>query len=150
MKQYLFLLPIIFFLIGCKASSPPFRPRGLASTAIWVGGSDGGAWMDCGLATKEPRNEYSCSLFHENGDLWSKGSFLLFRLNAEGKWTLTADPLSPAKFSDYIFYDGVRIQIDKIFRLEPDGWIDYPFSSGEGKRIRYEIGVEKEEVAYSK
>jgi hypothetical protein len=150
MKRYLFPLPFILFLMGCSASSPPPRPRGLPSTAIWAGGSDGGAWMDCCLATKEPKNEYSCFLFHGNGDLWSKGSYVLLRLNSEGKWNPTADLFAPSNFSDYEFYDGVQIQIDKQYRLEPDGWIDYPFSIDGGKRTRYEIGVEREEVSYSK
>ena len=97
------LLAISTFLIllvgvSCKrAASAPQRPADVPSSAVWVGGSDGGVFLDC---TPTANSLYSCSVFNDTtGDVLGSGVFAV-----EGR-----ESSKPVQVSDYSAYDGMRI-----------------------------------------
>ena len=72
-------------LWACHGSQPPDRPAAVPVSAEWAGGPEGGAWINCSMATKEPTVSYDCSLFNEDGTVWAQGIFILvsaLRLNS--------------------------------------------------------------------
>ena len=86
MKNLALLLVILeFFLIGCRpgAVTAPTRPAAVSKSAIWVGGTDGGAWYDCSFIAEEPYN--LCAIYSDDGVLWIKAKFKLRSLDRPAK-----------------------------------------------------------------
>ncbi len=78
MKTMLGLLLLVTVTAGgaCTGSSTPPRPPKVPLTAVWAGGPDGGAWVDCRVDTTRDVNP--CTVYNEvQGDVWMKGSFVL-------------------------------------------------------------------------
>ncbi len=66
----------VTWLSACSRNSPPPRPSAVPATAVWAGGVDGGAWIDCSVDSL--RNVNPCTVYHEKtGEIWAKGAYLL-------------------------------------------------------------------------
>ena len=92
-------LVILTGTIGCShRQSPAMRPNGVPESAVWVGGADGGAFIDCTYLAAT-RLDF-CTVYNDGtGDVWMKGTFHLHG-------TDHGIPLSP---SDYDYADGRAI-----------------------------------------
>lgn len=83
--------------MSCKRASAPQRPADVPSSAVWVGGSDGGVFLDC---TPTANSLYACSVFNDaTGDVLASGKFAEERRESS----------KPVQVSDYSAYDGRRI-----------------------------------------
>lgn len=80
------------------AFEPP-RPPKVPAEAVWVGGPDGGVFIDCRRAGSSA--EYDCRLYHDHtGDLWDSGRYV----------GSSEPPLfNPRKAESYQGFDGERI-----------------------------------------
>ena len=134
-----FLICILLGLVGCSGSPDPARPNSLPSTAVWAGGADGGAWIDCHPIAKEPHAEYECTTYQESGVIWSSGHFIVAE-RRDNRYEYPAAVVFPQAPSRYEWYDGRQICVQEGRFLVPRGWIEYPFGDGHGKRERYEHG----------
>ncbi|HYM76334.1 MAG TPA: hypothetical protein VE377_10190 [Candidatus Dormibacteraeota bacterium] len=70
------LLAIVTYglLIGCTHA--PKRPDTVPASAIWSGGPDGGAFIDCAPSQNGETN--SCTVYNDgNGDVYMSGKFSL-------------------------------------------------------------------------
>ena len=74
MKQIISCI-VILFLLACQPVTrfePELRPEPVPVTAIWVGGADGGVYVDI----NRHANNYSGTVYTDNtGDIWYSGSF---------------------------------------------------------------------------
>ncbi len=90
---------------ACKPvpAMPPPRPASVPAAAVWAGGPDGGAWIQCTPAARD----FDCTIFHDSGDVWTKGRF-------------RAEPASAAgKGLQYNAYDGELIHLLNGEQLVP-------------------------------
>ncbi len=73
------ILPAVLLfvlLIGCNRNEPKIRPIGVPATSVWVGGTDGGAFVDCTASQRGEPN--ACTVYNDkSGDVWASGSFAL-------------------------------------------------------------------------
>lgn len=116
-------------LLGCEARvAVPERPAIVPPSAVWAGGADGGAWIDCRPISS---TRFACTIFNDqSGATWARGEYLLSgRPSASEQSSLR-----------YVSFDGVEIHLADEQSLIPDGWIEFPFSDGGGKRQRFEVG----------
>ena len=68
-----FLLVVIACLCSC-VQSPPHRPTGVPSNAVWAGGVDGGSYFLCGVDQKRGVNP--CTLWNDaTGDVMLQDDF---------------------------------------------------------------------------
>jgi hypothetical protein len=148
MKQLLFLL-LIF--CGCDYCTPvpPERKPGIPQEAVWAGGLDGGAWIQC---SKQKGFQYSCSIYNDfTGELMAKGVFFHRRIiydSSENKQIIKDLP-NEKDLSPYNFFDGVFIHLAPGEALVPDGEIIWPFDEKHGKKQYFENGVAiGEEIQY--
>ena len=70
---------LVAMLCACrwdaKSADPP-RPDSVPESALWIGGPDGGAFVE----VKAPQdNVYAVAVFDESGDLWFRGPMILDR-----------------------------------------------------------------------
>ena len=93
------------FLTACSCE-PPARPASVSANASWAGGPDGGGWIDCRVSDGAA---YRCTIFDDQGELWSSGRYKLDRPRAGA--------LVPA---DYNAFDGESILLKDGGRLIPD------------------------------
>jgi hypothetical protein len=143
---------VLLLAVTCDVSPPEAPPRapGVPQDAVWAGGPDGGAWIECDRSPAS-RERYSCTTYHEdNGEIWARGDFVLRRVEYDpAKSTPSYVAVSPLTGPlDYDGFDGATIILGDNLILLPDGWIDFPFGNGSGKRIRFQAGKELEEVSY--
>ena len=135
-------------VVSCHGASPPPRPNGVPAEAVWAGGADGGTWIRCAYRTQEPHVGYDCELYNDwSGNLEASGRFVLAYLTSDGP-EFPADPFSGGAPTEYQWYNGEEIRISERRTPYPDGWIDFPFGDGHGKRVRYSLGVEEEWQSY--
>ena len=120
----------------------------MTAEAVWAGGLDGGSWVHCQLSTKEPTVTYDCVIWNDEGQPWSTGRYTYLRATRSAWVAVTGDVFSKATISEYDFYNGTSIVVSDDSRLEPHGWVDYPFGDGHGKRVRYALGERLEEKEY--
>jgi len=123
------MLCSICSLLGCEAKVvAPQRPATVPASAIWAGGADGGAWINCAPISGE---RYSCVVFDDQrGAVWAQGEYLL-----RGQVSATSQP-----HLQYVSFNGTHIDVVGGQTLVPDGWITFPFSDGGGKRQRFDEG----------
>ncbi len=63
---------------GCvESTSGPPRPAGLPAEAFWLGGPDGGVFVELQRAEGPSLPQYSGAVYHPDGSLWYKGRFTL-------------------------------------------------------------------------
>jgi hypothetical protein len=124
---------LLLLTMGCRSTiTPPPRPALVPADAEWAGGRDGGKWILCKHTTGPA---YDCSVYNDySGKLEAQGQFV------------HSFPSRPAALK-YSTYDGVSIHLQSG-QLLPEGWINYPFGDGGGKRVLYERGQEKQETTY--
>ncbi len=126
----------------------PLRPLGVPVDARYSGGMDGGVWIRC-LPMDVAKGRYHCTVYQDNsGEIRTIGNYQMNRLI----WKDKREMLLKSS-NDYFSlmlngFDGVRIFLSAGYLLEPDGWIDYPFGDGSGKKVLYQNGVEIREEAY--
>jgi len=137
---------IVLGLVACQ-NTPPARPAGVPTDAVWAGGVDGGNWLRCRWEGKEPAAFFWCEIYSDfSGDVVARGTYVLAERTDAGQWK-TLSSLQPAL--DYEGFDGVVIYLGGARSLVPDGDIDYPFANGGGKRVRYHAGEQEgEEIEY--
>lgn len=74
MKQIITCI-VILFLFACQpvtSSEPQQRPEPVPTAALWVGGVDGGVYVDISRNT----DNYSGTVYTDNtGDIWYSGNF---------------------------------------------------------------------------
>lgn len=103
----LLLLPALMTSCERRPAQAPSRPAKVPTSAVWAGGSDGGAFIDC-RETSERLND--CTVYFDgNGEIWMHG---LFKLKGKNKGV----PNSALKYS---FADGVGIGLLDGSYLEP-------------------------------
>lgn len=75
------LLIAVAGLIGCSSEvKPPQRPSKVPPTAVWAGGVDGGAFVDCAV---RPDGLNGCIVYYDStGEIWMSG---VFELKGAGK-----------------------------------------------------------------
>ena len=60
-------------LTACNFTAEPARPSNLPSTVKWLGGEDGGVWVDC---AKENDKLLKCKIFDaDNGNVLQSGYY---------------------------------------------------------------------------
>ncbi|MCE5309247.1 MAG: hypothetical protein LLG20_16525 [Acidobacteriales bacterium] len=112
MKPIKGLLPLagwFMLLTGCNNAHAPARPEGVPHSAVWAGGVDGGAFVDCSPSHDGGPNP--CTVYHDGtGGVLSSGRFVV-----EGtKWGATAD-----KLQYYGAPDGMSIFLKNHLTLTP-------------------------------
>ena len=97
-----FALLTLLVSVSCNSTpSAPPRPPNVPLSAVWVGGRDGGAFLDCTASTD---SLYACSVYNDaTGDVWASGKFA-----PEGR-----ESSMIVQASDYSAYDGRRIILRK-------------------------------------
>jgi hypothetical protein len=140
-----------YALVACSRGESPARPSSVPHSAVWAGGPDGGAWIDCQFASKEPYVAYSCHLFQDDGHPWASGTYVLADVRyARGQRLLKpTGSLTRADMTSYDGFDGVNVYFSGARILIPHGVVEFPFGDGHGKRATYLLGKEvSEEVQY--
>ena len=88
----IFTCIVILFLFACQPATsyePELRPESVPVSALWVGGADGGVYVDISLDAEN----YSGTIYTDStGDVWYSGSFIYsgtaeFDVNAAGSYT---------------------------------------------------------------
>ena len=141
---------LLVFTACTETVTPPPRPANVPASAVWAGGVDGGAWIDCRFSFKEPFPGYTCKTFNDNGIPWTAGTYVLADVHRrDGAVTYTpAAEVARAKPSQYVGFNGTIVELTGDRALVPDGTIDMPFPGGGGKRAEYDLGVPKSEMQY--
>lgn len=111
-------LVLAICLVGCKTEharpDAPSRPAKVPASAVWAGGVDGGAFIDC-KAKDEARLSYFCTVYDDSvGDEWAKGDYTLVRSRwVEAEKRAAHDPLEapPAKLT-FTGFDGETIFLE--------------------------------------
>ena len=64
------------WLTTCTShAKPPVRPTSVPPSAVWTGGADGGAFIDCRVR-RDGLDD--CTVYNDGtGDVWMKGTFEL-------------------------------------------------------------------------
>jgi len=63
-------------ILGCDSDEPRRRPSAVPASAVWAGGADGGAYIDCTPSQKGEPN--TCTVYNDGtGDIWMSGGFAL-------------------------------------------------------------------------
>lgn len=117
----IFLLPLMFACKPTPVLAPP-KPPSVPASAVWAGGADGGAWIDCTAMSSKRR--YKCSVWNDFGDPWIRsGDYLL----------------GSAASLDFEAFNGEFFFV-RGGRLDPDGWVRYPIDAVNEKRSFYRRG----------
>jgi hypothetical protein len=69
------LAVIAVAISGCGNFEQPARPPTVPPAATWVGGADGGAFLDCMPSSHGQPNP--CTVYNESGDIWMSGAFIM-------------------------------------------------------------------------
>lgn len=68
---------IVGLSFGCgKIEMPPARPPSVPPSAVWAGGEDGGAWIDCQF-DPDVEADFCSVYFDRSGELWARTHFVL-------------------------------------------------------------------------
>ncbi len=114
--------PALLLTLSCTELAQPERPPSVTKDAVWAGGPDGGAWVDCGMSTKEPLTTFTCTVFDEQGAPWvPRRSFALVDRSTEGKYSLIEGPFHRV---EPIGFDGDVIDVRGSQLLVPENWVE--------------------------
>ena len=101
---------ILYFAAGisCKHDQTHVRPQQVPASANWVGGVNGGVWIECSI---DDRNKVNyCKIYNENtGSIEAEGAFVL-------KGTQKAASRDELYFNSF---DGYVIRMENGKVLEP-------------------------------
>ncbi len=85
--KYLFIIFMILALSACEKVydpvTPPPKPDSVPMESIWVGGLDGGVFINMKLTESSPV-EYWGEIHYISGDLSYRGNFLLLPKSEDG------------------------------------------------------------------
>lgn len=74
--RVLLVLLLVFSLVACDSTDtygPKIKPSNIPDTAFWVGGADGGAYIEI-KPNKEVRNKYYAKIYFDStGEIWYEG-----------------------------------------------------------------------------
>ncbi len=137
------LLVYVIKELNCGFVNTPANPQerleGIPLSAVWAGGTDGGAWISCTLI-KNIR--VKCIVYNEyTGEVDAEGEFIAVSRNSEKAKNF--------KISNrYSYYDGMNIGVDDNITLMPDGWVMYrsvgiKYKYDKGKKISDKIPMTK-------
>jgi hypothetical protein len=132
---------------GERGTNAPPRPASVPPAAVWAGGVDGGAWLDCRELPGAP-GRYRCAAYDDyTGSVWAEGDYVL-RLSRWNKTQSEAqlEPAARPSTLRYDAFDGEVVHLAGSLVLVPDGWIKYPSGNG-GEKQRFELGVPQGEAA---
>lgn len=100
----------VAFVLSCNQHElAPERPENVPESAVWAGGSDGGAWIDCQALTEA--GSYDCAIYSDfSGAALQKGEYRA--------------PAGVAVELDFNFFDGTVIGLKNGVLLSPafDPW----------------------------
>jgi len=105
------VFPILHWglLQSLAIAAPPEHPDDVPRTAIWAGGVDGGAFIDC-IPSDSDTGCYDCAIyFDQTGDLWESGTY------CSDSGVVSSDSL-PLLLSGF---NGRWIYLKNGLRLEP-------------------------------
>lgn len=72
--SFLLVICISLLLAACGSSSGPARPKSVPIKAQWLGGSEGGVWIDC---AQVDTNALDCKVFDSGrGTLLQRGKYV--------------------------------------------------------------------------
>lgn len=72
------LLPMLAAIASCTTEPPePPRPGSVPNTAFWVGGADGGVFVQLERRLSDPRGVYQAKVYYEAGEVWYEGPLVL-------------------------------------------------------------------------
>jgi hypothetical protein len=72
----LLLAAFSVLLLGCNKTNAPTRPNGVPASAVWAGGVDGGAFIDCSPSRNGEPNP--CTVYNDSvGDVDISGRFVV-------------------------------------------------------------------------
>ena len=113
------MVAFLILLTGCATTAAPPRPQGVPTSAVWAGGADGGAWIQCKPVAKEPHLHYDCTVYFESGSVWVSGGFVV----AERKSGKDEFPGGywPPEIRSFNSFDGRTIYLSETRRLVPYG-----------------------------
>jgi hypothetical protein len=81
--------------------APMHRPKSVPRYALWVGGPDGGSYIDCHASNALDYND--CTIYNDwTGDVWASGHFVLKGQNRAAN----------ASELRYSFFDGQAIYLN--------------------------------------
>jgi hypothetical protein len=101
MHHRLQLVLLVATLLSCTcAPATPPRPAGLPAEAMWVGGPDGGVFIQLKRQDDPGPPTYTGTVYHSDGSVWYEGGFMLEP--AGGK-------VDPADKSQFAGWDGTQI-----------------------------------------
>jgi len=105
----LLLICSFFLLIACsdKPEVPQSRPDNVPASAVWVGGPDGGVYVDL-APMKEERHYYASIYADKTGVIWYRG-----RLQSEKSLV----NFNPRNSSAYSFWDGESLVLANGVKL---------------------------------
>ena len=141
-----------FLVLACDAGevSAPKRPAVVPPTAVWAGGSDGGAWLEC-VPVGSISTRYRCTTYNEDtGAVWAQGEYVIRSTHWDkGAKKALYEPVNKTPASlQYTSFDGEIIRLAQQLVLVPDGRINHPFEKG-GKKQLYEMGEPRgKEITY--
>lgn len=72
--KILLTITLLFFLSACdsnKNHEPPNKPGSVSESAFWVGGADGGAYIE--INKKSTHEYYAKIYFDATGEIWYEG-----------------------------------------------------------------------------
>ena len=93
----------LFLALGTGHSrAEPARPLTVPSSAFWLGGPDGGVFVQLKLVTAP--GIYSGSIYHPDGALWYRGRFLLRPTGGKA--------IDPADIQQFSFWDGSQLVLE--------------------------------------
>lgn len=101
---------ILLCSLGCGVNPPP-RPSNVPAEAIWAGGSDGGAWIQC--SPLSGKWEFHCIVYRDEGELWAKGTYYLRHIywdKAQNKTIYSLPQYRPPKL-EYSWFNGDEIRL---------------------------------------
>ncbi len=71
--KLLLLLMLVVSLFGCDNPEINIKPKGVPDTAFWVGGSDGGVYINIKQNKKIKNKFYTEIYFDSTGEIWYEG-----------------------------------------------------------------------------
>lgn len=97
----------------------PERPPSVPETAVWAGGVDGGAWIECSVELEQKANW--CTIWSDQtGEVWARTSFVL---RDTGKPVSDTELTYTGFTGTYIgLADGRMLEPVKFHGVERDPW----------------------------
>ena len=88
MHRFLAFLPVVLLLAACTVEpAEPERPAAVPAEAAWVGGADGGVFVE--LETGGSGDRFTGTIYYETtGEVWYRGAF---RLDPAGSGAVPLD-----------------------------------------------------------